>query len=141
VPLDATKFPIEEIDPLAEPEEIVAVMPNQRALPATSPAQAQAEALATQESQRATTAARAHLAADVSRNRLPSATVPTERDSYVVTAFADVLDRSLHAAAARFTAGLSPAALAHAHLAFRIGVLGGLSRTAQVQCNCVRVGP
>ena len=35
-------------------------------------------------------------------------------DSYSVTAFADIVDRSLHAAAARFTMGLSPAALAAA---------------------------
>ena len=34
------------------------------------------------------------------------------RDSYAVTAIADITDRSLHAAPARFTAGLSPAALA-----------------------------
>jgi polyhydroxyalkanoate synthase len=39
-----------------------------------------------------------------------------ERDSYAVTAFADITDRSLHAAAARFTFGLSPAALAEAYL-------------------------
>ncbi len=44
------------------------------------------------------------------------AAVLAERDSYAVTALADIMDRSLHAAAARFTAGLSPAALAHAHL-------------------------
>jgi len=37
------------------------------------------------------------------------------RDSYAVTAFADITDRSLHAAAARFTFGLSPAALAKAY--------------------------
>jgi polyhydroxyalkanoate synthase len=45
---------------------------------------------------------------------------PTEaangRDSYAVTAFADIIDRSLHATAARFTMGLSPAALAEAYL-------------------------
>jgi hypothetical protein len=46
----------------------------------------------------------------------PSATAPAERDSRVLTAFADIMDRSLHPAAARFTVGLSPAALAHAHL-------------------------
>ena len=34
-----------------------------------------------------------------------------ERDSYSVTALSDVIDRSVHAAAARFTLGLSPAAL------------------------------
>ena len=39
-----------------------------------------------------------------------------ERDSYAVTAIADVTDRSLHAAIGRFTSGISPAALAHAYL-------------------------
>src|SRR6187551_2595798 len=38
------------------------------------------------------------------------------RDSYSVTALADIADRSLHAAMARFTAGLSPAALVYAYL-------------------------
>jgi polyhydroxyalkanoate synthase len=40
----------------------------------------------------------------------------SDRDSYATTALADIVDRSLHAAVARFTAGLSPAALAHAYL-------------------------
>ena len=44
---------------------------------------------------------------------------PTEeidgRDSYAVTAVADIIDRSLHATIARFTSGLSPAALAKAY--------------------------
>ncbi len=39
-----------------------------------------------------------------------------DRDSYTVTALADVTDRALHAATARFTAGVSPAALALAYL-------------------------
>jgi len=39
-----------------------------------------------------------------------------ERDSYSVTALADITDRSLHAATARFTSGVSPAALAEAYL-------------------------
>jgi polyhydroxyalkanoate synthase len=39
-----------------------------------------------------------------------------DRDSYAVTALADVSDRSLHAVMARLTAGLSPAAMAHAYL-------------------------
>ncbi len=50
---------------------------------------------------------------------LASAAMPqTEgrRDSYSVTALADIADRSLHAAMARFTAGLSPAALVYAYL-------------------------
>jgi polyhydroxyalkanoate synthase len=40
---------------------------------------------------------------------------PEDRDSYSVTAFADVTDRSLHAATARLTGGLSPASLAQAY--------------------------
>jgi polyhydroxyalkanoate synthase subunit PhaC len=39
-----------------------------------------------------------------------------ERDSYAVTAIADITDRSLHASIARLTGGLSPAALAQAYL-------------------------
>jgi hypothetical protein len=35
-----------------------------------------------------------------------------ERDSYAVTAVADIIDRSVNAGIARFTLGLSPAALA-----------------------------
>lgn len=51
--------------------------------------------------------------------RVPPPSVTTEtsdRDSYAVTAIADITDRSLHAAVARFTNGLSPAALADAYL-------------------------
>ena len=49
------------------------------------------------------------------------------RDSYASTAFAEIIDRSVHAAAARFTAGLSPMAMIGAymdwatHLAFSPG--------------------
>lgn len=43
-------------------------------------------------------------------------TETSDRDSYAVTAIADITDRSLHAAVARFTNGLSPAALADAYL-------------------------
>jgi polyhydroxyalkanoate synthase subunit PhaC len=39
-----------------------------------------------------------------------------ERDSYASTAFADIVDRSFHAATARFTRGMSPAALGQAYL-------------------------
>ena len=50
-----------------------------------------------------------------------------DRDSYASTALADIIDRSTHAATARFTAGLSPMAIAGAfldwgaHLAFAPG--------------------
>jgi polyhydroxyalkanoate synthase len=50
----------------------------------------------------------------------PAAAAPQDesfmRDSYAATAFAEIVDRSLHAATARFTGGLSPIALADAYL-------------------------
>ena len=42
------------------------------------------------------------------------------RDSYAVTAVADIIDRSLHATIARFTLGLSPAALSKAYFDWAI---------------------
>ena len=48
-----------------------------------------------------------------------SGTAPDESflpDSYAATALADIVDRSMHAATARFTAGLSPIAFADAYL-------------------------
>jgi polyhydroxyalkanoate synthase subunit PhaC len=50
-----------------------------------------------------------------SAKSIASVLEPDARDSYSVTALADVTDRSLHAAIARFTGGLSPAALAQAY--------------------------
>ncbi len=58
------------------------------------------------------------------------------RDSYASTAFADVVDRSVHAATARFTAGLSPMALIGAymdwasHIAFAPGKQSQLAEKA-----------
>ena len=51
-------------------------------------------------------------------NSLPSTALfsAPERDSYASTALGDVIDRSLRASASRFTAGLSPSALAQAYL-------------------------
>ncbi|MFZ5781385.1 MAG: PHA/PHB synthase family protein [Pseudomonadota bacterium] len=46
----------------------------------------------------------------------PPGAGPHGHDSYVVTALSDVTDRALHAALARFTMGLSPAAIAAAYL-------------------------
>ena len=57
-------------------------------------------------------------------------------DSFAATAFADIVDRSVHAATARFTAGLSPMAFAEAyldwgsHLAFLPGKRGRLAEKA-----------
>jgi polyhydroxyalkanoate synthase len=76
------------------------------------------------------------------------------RDSYAVTAFAEIADRALHATAARFTMGLSPAALAQAyldwatHLAFSPGKRAQLIdkatrktiRFANYACRCALEG-
>jgi polyhydroxyalkanoate synthase len=59
-----------------------------------------------------------------------------ERDSYAATALADIIDRSMHAMTARFTAGLSPIAFADAfldwgsHLAFLPGKRSRLAEKA-----------
>jgi poly[(R)-3-hydroxyalkanoate] polymerase subunit PhaC len=96
------------------------------------------------------TAARAVLATN---ERASSETVDG-RDSYAVTAFAEIVDRSLHAAAARFTLGMSPAALAEAyldwatHLAFspgkRLQLIDKATRKAvrftNYACRCASEG-
>jgi hypothetical protein len=64
-----------------------------------------------------------------------------DRDSYSVTAFADMTDRSLHAAAARFTGGLSPAALMQAYFDWAIHLAAGASapcRQGNAQSNPAR---
>jgi len=56
-------------------------------------------------------------AGSVQRKKREYLPIPAgERDSYAVTALADIIDRSTNAAAARFTAGLSPATLAAAYM-------------------------
>ena len=55
-------------------------------------------------------------ASAVGRVATPPSPRIIERDSYASTAFGDVVDRSLHAAVARLTAGLSPAALIEAYM-------------------------
>jgi len=61
---------------------------------------------------------------------------PFVRDSYASTAWAEIVDRSVHAAAARFTAGLSPMALMGAymdwaaHIAFAPGKQAQLAEKA-----------
>ena len=57
---------------------------------------------------------------------------PPERDSYAATAFSDIVDRSLHAALARFTAGLSPAALAAAYLDWATHLAGSPGKQMQL---------
>jgi poly[(R)-3-hydroxyalkanoate] polymerase subunit PhaC len=71
---------------------------------------------------------------------LPSAATPVEtsaierqdRDSYSVTALADITDRSLHAGLARFTGGLSPAALGSAYLDWIVHLAGAPGKRMQL---------
>ncbi len=58
--------------------------------------------------------------------------VPDQRDSYAVTALADVTDRSLHAAIARVTMGLSPAAMVHAYLDWATHLAGSPGKRMQL---------
>ena len=46
--------------------------------------------------------------------------LPFERDSYAATALGDIVDRSVHAATARFSGGLSPAAMIEAYMDWAI---------------------
>jgi len=55
-----------------------------------------------------------------------------QRDSYAVTAFADITDRSLHAAIARITMGLSPSAMAHAYLDWATHLAGAPGKRLQL---------
>ena len=58
------------------------------------------------------------MASSMALNQTPPVDVgahPFERDSYASTAFQEILDKAVHATAARFTAGLSPGALAAAN--------------------------
>jgi len=63
-----------------------------------------------------------------------------ERDSYAVTAFADIVDRSLHAAAARFTFGLSPAALIEAYLDWATHLTFSPGKQLQLMSKAARKG-
>jgi polyhydroxyalkanoate synthase subunit PhaC len=58
----------------------------------------------------------ARIATDLAPDAAHAVIGSKDRDSFAVTALADITDRSLHAAMARFTAGLSPAALTEAYL-------------------------
>jgi len=67
-------------------------------------------------------------------------TEPGARDSYAVTALADITDRSLHAAMARFTAGISPAALAYAYLDWATHLTYAPGKRFQLVDKAVRKG-
>jgi polyhydroxyalkanoate synthase subunit PhaC len=61
-----------------------------------------------------------------------------DRDPYSVTALADITDRSLHAALARFTGGLSPAALGSAYLDWAVHLAGAPGKRMQLFDKAVR---
>ncbi|HML06959.1 MAG TPA: alpha/beta fold hydrolase [Xanthobacteraceae bacterium] len=61
-----------------------------------------------------------------------------DRDSYSVTAFADVTDRSLHAAMARFTGGLSPAAITAAYLDWAAHLANAPGKCLQLTYKAMR---
>jgi poly[(R)-3-hydroxyalkanoate] polymerase subunit PhaC len=61
-----------------------------------------------------------------------------ERDSYAVTALADISDRSLHAAMARFTRGLSPAALAKAYFDWALHLAASPGKQMQLADKAAR---
>ena len=56
----------------------------------------------------------------------------TAHDSYVVTALSDITDRALHAASARFTLGLSPAAVAAAYLDWMVHLMTAPGKRLQL---------
>ncbi len=58
--------------------------------------------------------------------------VPHARDSYAVTALSDITDRSVHAALARFTLGLSPAALSAAYLDWAVHLAASPGKRMQL---------
>ncbi|HET7191923.1 MAG TPA: alpha/beta fold hydrolase [Pseudolabrys sp.] len=66
------------------------------------------------------------------------ASATADRDSYAATAISDIIDRSLHAAIARFTAGLSPAALTHAYLHWATHLADAPGKRLQLVDKAVR---
>ena len=69
-----------------------------------------------------------------------SRTVPASspRDSHVVTALSDIVDRSLHAASARFTLGLSPAALSAAYVDWLVHLIAAPGKRLQLMDKMAR---
>ena len=63
-----------------------------------------------------------------------------ERDSYTATAFGEVLDRATHAALARVTFGLSPAALMVAYFDWATHLAGAPGKRLQLAEKAVRKG-
>jgi polyhydroxyalkanoate synthase len=79
-------------------------------------------------------------ASKVSRdNPTASGVAPViDRDSYASTALQEVLDRAVHAAAARFTGGLSPSALAGAYADWALHLATAPGKQAQLVDKAIR---
>ena len=69
---------------------------------------------------------------EVPTRQAPALPDPFERDSYASTALQDILDRSVHAVAARWTGGLSPSALAEAYMDWAIHLATAPGKQAQL---------
>jgi polyhydroxyalkanoate synthase subunit PhaC len=67
-----------------------------------------------------------------STSAFPPVKLPAPRDSYASTALGDVVDRSLRAAVARFTVGLSPAALIEAYMDWATHLLTSPGKQVQL---------
>jgi len=65
-------------------------------------------------------------------------TAPSDRDSYAVTALADITDRALHAALGRFTGGVSPAAIVEAYLDWATHLVFAPGKRAQLMSKALR---
>jgi len=75
----------------------------------------------------------------LSRERMTGHLIePQDHDSYSITAFADITDRSLHAAVARFTGGLSPAALTQAYLDWATHLANAPGKRLQLVDKAIR---
>ncbi len=74
----------------------------------------------------------------VSLDMEPVALPPDQRDSYTVTAFADIIDRSQHAATARLTMGLSPTAMMQAYMDWAIHLASRPGKRLQLVDKAVR---
>ena len=69
---------------------------------------------------------------------VPTQVQRLDRDSYGSTAFADVVDRSVSAIVARFTAGLSPAALAEASFDWAVHLMAAPGKRIQLLEKAVK---
>ena len=63
---------------------------------------------------------------------------PGERDPYSVTAFGDLTDRTLHAAMARYTSGISPSAVTQAYVDWATHLTFAPGKRAQLLNKAVR---